>query len=272
MKSGIYSITNKVNGRRYIGSAVHFSQRWHMHRYHLRRNCHQNSHLQRAWNKYGEDVFVFTRLEKVPAEDLLQVEQEWLDRCWSEGLYNKRRDAANNLGCGHTEEERKRISDRMKREWVENREVKMAAAKKTADANRGRTHSDEHKSKISESLREAYRAGRRAASQPSAALNSPEAQARAADSRAGDFIVTTPDGAEIVIHNLNEFARQNGLSQPNLTAVAKGRRRQHKGYRVRPVSESKTTDASASDGNSLCRSHPTRHSARCGLERGVKRE
>ena len=55
---GIYQILNKNNEKRYIGSTSDsFRKRWNLHKYHLRNNKHKNSHLQYAWNKYGEQTF-----------------------------------------------------------------------------------------------------------------------------------------------------------------------------------------------------------------------
>jgi len=46
-------------------------------------------------------------------------------------------------------------------------------------------------------------------------------------------IITNPQGHTFEIKNLNEFARKTGLDQGNLTKVAQGKLKQHKGYIVR---------------------------------------
>src|SRR5690606_34420785 len=53
--SGIYEIHCTKSGRRYVGSAVNFSARWRLHYTQLCAGKHHSRHLQRAWNKYGED-------------------------------------------------------------------------------------------------------------------------------------------------------------------------------------------------------------------------
>lgn len=63
MKSGIYKIENKVNGKVYIGSSNSIKRRWQKHKALLRHGKHQNSHLQAAWDKYGEDNFSFSVIE-----------------------------------------------------------------------------------------------------------------------------------------------------------------------------------------------------------------
>ena len=79
MISGIYFITNKLNNHTYVGSSKNVNERLVCHRRKLKINKHVNPHLQYAWNKYGEDNFRFEVAEEVPVEELLIVEQYYLD-------------------------------------------------------------------------------------------------------------------------------------------------------------------------------------------------
>ncbi len=81
--SGVYQIKCTSNRKFYIGSAVDVLDRCEHHRSSLRRGDHRNSHLQAAWNKYGEDNFEFTVLESVDPNDLLNAEQNWIDQTQS---------------------------------------------------------------------------------------------------------------------------------------------------------------------------------------------
>jgi group I intron endonuclease len=78
-QSGIYAIENTVNGKRYYGSTKDKAGRWQHHKWHLRNGKHGNAHLQMAWNKYGETAFRFIWLKDVPNEQLLDVEQKYID-------------------------------------------------------------------------------------------------------------------------------------------------------------------------------------------------
>lgn len=74
MTSGVYSITNSLNGKRYIGKSSNIEQRFINHRYCLNRDDVTkgvNRHLFNAVKKYGIDNFIFEIIEEVEGEDSL---------------------------------------------------------------------------------------------------------------------------------------------------------------------------------------------------------
>jgi group I intron endonuclease len=79
MTCGIYRVVNRINGKYYLGSSENIKKRWKAHRCDLRHNRHHSIHLQRAWNKYGEESFVFEIVEEVNKNILLEKEQYHLD-------------------------------------------------------------------------------------------------------------------------------------------------------------------------------------------------
>lgn len=80
MKNVIYKIRNVVNDKFYVGSTVDSRKRFWAHRKALRLGNHDCLHLQRAWDKYGEDCFKFEIVEHLNAkEELYPAEQKWLD-------------------------------------------------------------------------------------------------------------------------------------------------------------------------------------------------
>lgn len=89
LKTGIYKIINTANSKYYIGSTQEsFIKRWKHHVGSLRRGSHKNTHLQNAWNKYGEDNFIFTILETCEVENCLEREQIYLNKFLNENCYN----------------------------------------------------------------------------------------------------------------------------------------------------------------------------------------
>lgn len=90
---GIYFIINLINKKFYIGSTFNLKKRWeNEHRGFLRTNCHPNKHLQRAWNKYGENNFIFEVIMVCSKEKCRFFEQKCLDvyKTWKpDSGYNK---------------------------------------------------------------------------------------------------------------------------------------------------------------------------------------
>lgn len=76
--SGIYIITNVINGKYYIGKSVNVNSRLAEHRHHLRKGKHQNNHLQKAVDKYGMNNFTFELLEECDKDLLLAIEHYWV--------------------------------------------------------------------------------------------------------------------------------------------------------------------------------------------------
>jgi group I intron endonuclease len=95
----------------------------------LRKNRHRNSHLQNAFNKYGESAFSFRAVLFCDAENLLFYEQACIDGMNPE--YNKAIKAeAPMQGRRHTEETRKKMSEvAAGRVFSEETRKKMSEAK-----------------------------------------------------------------------------------------------------------------------------------------------
>jgi group I intron endonuclease len=79
---GIYKIKNIVNNKIYVGSTLKsFEFRFKTHVQLLKRNQHENSILQNAWNKYGENNFIFEVVESfdiIALEELLNLEKYYI--------------------------------------------------------------------------------------------------------------------------------------------------------------------------------------------------
>lgn len=90
MTSGIYKITNKQNGKVYVGSSKDMKAREYQHFYRLRKGNHYNVKLQRSFDKHGESEFIFEVLAEVEESNLFEVEQEFIDSydAWKNG-YNQ---------------------------------------------------------------------------------------------------------------------------------------------------------------------------------------
>ncbi len=143
----------------YIGSTVDFKKRWRIHRSDLRKNIHVNRHLQNAWNKYGENCFVFEKLETCLNKSFLtKLEQYYIDNLEPE--YNICRNAGSVLGIRLSEEARQKISELQTGnknvegkhwQWNEEAKAKMSIARRgSGNPFYGKTPSEEAKKKMSE--------------------------------------------------------------------------------------------------------------------------
>lgn len=74
---GIYKITNSINQKVYIGQSDRLNDRKREHFYRLKRNEHNNEHLQKSYDKYGEENFIFEIIEET--DDLDNREIYWIN-------------------------------------------------------------------------------------------------------------------------------------------------------------------------------------------------
>lgn len=158
--SGVYQIENQVNGKRYIGSSANIQCRRRQHLSRLRRALHSNPHLQRAFDKYGEDAFIFELLAQVAPVNLIEEEQHFLDTMQPE--YNMMPVAGTRLGCHLSLETRRKMSEARKGERNPNygKPLSEATRRKLSEAlsgerspNYGKHHSAEWRRKIGEAQR-----------------------------------------------------------------------------------------------------------------------
>jgi group I intron endonuclease len=162
--SGIYTITNKVNGKLYIGSSNDMKGRLSSHKSCLKRNLHRNTHLQRAWNKYGESNFEFEILEECKEQYLNSQENYW---CYWLNTHNRRFGyniasiLENTFKIPKESYEKAVITRKLTAEklgyWLtkETRDKISATNKGKPSAFKDKKHSDENKKKLSE-----YRIGK----------------------------------------------------------------------------------------------------------------
>jgi|LULS01.1.fsa_nt_gb hypothetical protein len=106
-----------------------------------------------------------------------------------------------------------------------NRTPSMLGRKQTGDlrrfgmANKGKKLTEEHKTKIDPTGRK----------QPQSQKD------KVAAALAKEYIITDPDSNEFRVTNLRKWCRENGIDQGNMSRVANGKAKQHKGYMVNSV-------------------------------------
>lgn len=154
----VYKIENLVNGKLYIGSTSKIpNRRFTEHICNLNKGSHCNNHLQNAFNKYGRDSFKFEVLEKVENLDNLP-KKEFRKHLFERELeiiislgaqYNICKETSSGkLGKRHSAEQKVKMSFSMK-----NRKMSPESIERIKQARAKQIITEEHKRKISESLR-----------------------------------------------------------------------------------------------------------------------
>lgn len=157
-RGGVYLIYCHANEHGYIGSSRDVYSRTMRHRADLRNGVHPCKHMQSCWNSYGEQTFVFRRIEwaNVPfsTEDLLDLENKWLLQCDRTLLFNTCIPAVLGGEPGHKaspEAIAKRTAKLLGSKRSEETRAHMRAAQKGLRV--GRKHTEEHKRKIGDAQR-----------------------------------------------------------------------------------------------------------------------
>lgn len=105
---GIYQIRNINNNKIYIGSTINYNKRRSAHKSLLKNNKHHSIYLQNAWNKYGENSFVFDFLIEIDKKLLIENEQFYIDTLKPQ--YNMLLLAGSATGHTWTEEQKRKVS------------------------------------------------------------------------------------------------------------------------------------------------------------------
>lgn len=130
-KSGIYKCTCIGNGKIYVGQSVDLKLRKSMHQSMLKHNRHYNSYLQRSYNKYGEDSFIWEVIEYCEKDKLNQREIFWIEfyNCFNDG-FNNNEGGAHNRAYVRTDDFKKELSIILTESWNNNQERRINASQR----------------------------------------------------------------------------------------------------------------------------------------------
>lgn len=217
----VYKITNKLNGKVYVGKTCYLQRRWRDHR----RGKHVGA-IARAFKKYGADAFEFAVIASdIASEDEMnRLEIEWIAKLESHGSlkgYNMTlggdgtrfseemrlaRSGPNAwmYGKKHTEEARRKMS--AQRKGTPLTEAQLAWRKGRL---KGRPKSAEHRAKIGAAHR-----GKKASAEVREKLRKPKSEAHKASMRKA--FLARPAARFIEFRgerlNLSVWASRYGLS------------------------------------------------------------
>ncbi len=206
MLGWVYSITHVATGRHYIGSSRNVRHRHSAHRSLLRAGKHHSPHLQRAWLRYGESAFAFCILEECDVDDLLQMEQVWIDRLHAGDPtrgFNTALVAGTRAGVPHSEESRKKMSDARK-----GKPKSAEHRAKIGVGNTGKIRTEEVKHRIAKTLKDAVTDEYRIRQAEYAKLgNGTKGKKMSVEARANMSVAkkrqaATPEGRAMLLRNL----------------------------------------------------------------------
>lgn len=90
LTAGVFQIKNTVNGKVFLGSSLNIDGPLNSHKFMLSARSHRNKLLQKEWNEFGQDKFVFEVLETVKESDDphfdVSDELKLLEEIWIEQL------------------------------------------------------------------------------------------------------------------------------------------------------------------------------------------
>lgn len=234
-QTGIYCITHRASGKRYVGQAVDIHRRTGRHKNPKRKNHHA---IGLAVLKYGADAFDFAVLESCQRNSLNEREAYWIGelKTLSPNGYN--------LNCGggvHVTSDETR--EKMKTAWRARGPVSDETKAKLRAAGVGRLHTDESRAKIG-----AANMGR--ASTVKGVARSAETRAKISKSREGHAhsqatksrlsaaqigkpahnrrTIVRSDG--VVSVSMAHAARELGVSNSAISACVTGRIKRVKGF------------------------------------------
>lgn len=131
-KTGIYVITNDIDARVYIGSATSFKQRYAVHKKKIIQNEGCNPKLKNFANKYGIEHLTFSAVHACEKEDLLKMEQLYLDifQPFDDNGFNIARKAGSPIGYKHTQEAKDKMKGRPGHKWDDEHKKHFSEIKK----------------------------------------------------------------------------------------------------------------------------------------------
>lgn len=194
---GIYRFLNITNGKSYIGRSNDLKHRYYEHINLLRKGIEPCTKLNRAWQKYGEDSFVYEVLCYCEEDMLNTLEKQYIQKYDSfKNRYNCTKGGDGILGYRHTAEAKEKIGRAARGKAYTDEEKK-----KMSERQKGRRLTEEHKKALSEAWNEERRAfmtaTRSGKNNPNYGKTGRLASRRTAViSNTGDFFFTVADAAK----------------------------------------------------------------------------
>ena len=89
LPAGVFQIKNILNNKVLLGSSQNLEGIWNSNRFQLASGMHRNKNLQKDWNEFGPENFIFEILEIIKEkeephfnldDELTLIEEIWLEK------------------------------------------------------------------------------------------------------------------------------------------------------------------------------------------------
>lgn len=206
----VYVITNRVNGKQYVGQTIHSPEA------RFRRHCWPSTRtrmpITEAIRKYGRECFTLEVLATCSSQEELNRQEAYFAatlNTYSPNGYNLR--AGNGFGAASEE-----FKERVRRGKLGIRPTEETR-KRLSEAHLGQRWTEERRAQYSRRLQ---------------GVRPSEACRQASSERnAKTYELISPDGDRVTIRNMRQFCVANGLRASAMNNVVHGRARHHRGWR-----------------------------------------
>jgi group I intron endonuclease len=212
----IYRLKNTVNNKSYIGVTNNFKKRIREHSY-----ASNNYKISRAIRKYGWENFEYTQIDHSISHEYAYKTLEKMYIIFYDTFYNGYNSTLGGEGSvGHTFSEKTREKMRLKKLG---RKLSSKHKEKISIANKGRLFSQETREKISKKLKNNKNFLGKTFSE--------ETKKVLSEKKALNYVLISPKGNIIEVHNMRKFCLENNLSASAMSRVISGKAKHHKGWK-----------------------------------------
>lgn len=211
----IYKLTNRINGKGYVGVTNNYEKRMREHSYASNDYAISRAIRKHGWDSFNHEIIAQTECH-VNAYRVL--EPKYIaEHDTKDSGYNLTDGGEGTLGYSPSSDARNKMSEAKK-----GKTLSEDHKRKISESNMGRKVHDETKQKISAKLKGNKNFEGKSHSNCTKSILSKQ--------KAKTWDVVDPDGNHITVTNMRKFCLDNNLHHSAMSRVMSGKQKKHKGY------------------------------------------
>lgn len=225
---GVYLMTNKLNGKKYVGQSLNMPWRWKSHGFPSNLKPHQV--LGRAILKYGIGNFEFTVLEKCTPEELDEREMHYIEQLQPE--YNMTIGGRGVVGNILSEEVKALLSAKAKDQWDRMTPEQQRERVSRLGKQKGHPFTEDARSRIRATLKEYFKHNTTSELQRkrSSEVNKVKLQGNQRGNKSVACLDSETGEPLLVFASVKSAAKCANIHPSNITSVLKGRQKTAGGF------------------------------------------